>query len=885
MALEYLLTRGEDLAVLGVRFEGFAALDVATTTLTALDGATITLVLPPQHVQEQTANSPADVPNLAAAQLSGTSRLAFAVPAQTVVDLVPEAVLALAREALRPGGTEPTSTSIEMPWALALAPVDGSAQHPASAVRSPDGVSGVWLTRLTGPEPGGLTIAPVDRSLAATADAVPDPPITSAQRLLLWDHLADTIFPATATRWQLTPLGGDLTAAGAWDGFTWSQRITGGRDQYVCIEERVRLYPFGFAATLTTLTRRDPAPGERALLLRQISLRLDETVLATGDGRAINRTFPFDRVEVLDARFSDLGEPEPSYVYTRVTPSTHDLEVQRDDLRTAAENEHKIWGPWVDGQHRTLDFQRRLGMQSALDYDAAAAADSASSAEYAGALASDAERQAILDSAQEFYDKATEIRNSPGYFGPDGFPDHDLEASAAQADADGDSIRASAPAGIPFVEMERMRLAAARDAAALEAARGPVDAAAQAFCDISDAIAFGDEQPEVSAAAQRGAEDAAEADRLDVRIRALVDARVTLTITSWPMTADRRRLSFPVRLSRGSQVVDVHMPMMLVHEVVLPAIDDLDLPAYYAFDDPALPVEVDKAWAGPAEAVPSYAAMAAEDHADAGSMPASVVQVGGQLLDLVGAPAPKPSDTQVLRTLNLLGGTTPRGLFRPTLGRLESAGRRRRPPLGHGGRPPRAAPAGRRGRSGQCGSGGRVRPRLRRQRRDCRRAAAGRRSGERPARADRHRPHLGRGPVGGPRGPRRGRRRGLARPRAGPARRARDQPRPEDADRRGRHPARLLAAGPHHPRPRRRPRPAPDRVRPGGRPDPGRHAEVGQRAAQGPAGLQGQAGAGRHAARRAHPPRPHRGDPGRRDGHRLRRQRLRRCTSPSTGRW
>src|SRR3954451_7446606 len=110
MDAEFLLTRSADLAVLGVHLHGF---DIAGTTAEAIDpDACIVLVLPPQHVQEQTttALSPDDV---LAGELCGPSRLAYAIAPGTQVALTGDGVLAACTD-LRAGGTGQFDTWLEV---------------------------------------------------------------------------------------------------------------------------------------------------------------------------------------------------------------------------------------------------------------------------------------------------------------------------------------------------------------------------------------------------------------------------------------------------------------------------------------------------------------------------------------------------------------------------------------------------------------------------------------------------------------------------------------------------------------------------------------------------------------------------------------------------
>src|SRR5881628_1120546 len=120
MAADFLLTRAADLAVLGVHLHDVDVRGV-TATATSVD-ACIVLVLPPQHVQEQTTTSAVTDDVVLGAELSGPSRLAYALAPGTSFSLTGAGVLAACTQ-LRPGGPGPLDTSVELPSRLALGPL------------------------------------------------------------------------------------------------------------------------------------------------------------------------------------------------------------------------------------------------------------------------------------------------------------------------------------------------------------------------------------------------------------------------------------------------------------------------------------------------------------------------------------------------------------------------------------------------------------------------------------------------------------------------------------------------------------------------------------------------------------------------------------------
>ena len=655
--MDFLLSRGDDLAALGVHLDGFElSADDGGTTATATGPAVIVLVLPPQHVHEDTVADASDPALTVTAYLSGPSRLAFDVATGTAVPLTPEGVLA-ACTALRAGGPALIDTWIEMPWRLALAPGAGTSHHPSTPLASPGRVTGVWLARLLSRAGGPMPVVPLDRSYAADRDFVIAPPLSPDQRTKVADLTAGS--PAHATRWELTPLGGSITATGEWDGFGWSHRVTHGRDQYVRVEERVLLYPFGLSGTLTTLTERQHDVGRSAALRRTVTLRLNQAVVDSPDGGALRRTFPFERVEVGAAVFPGLGTPEAVYQPQRVTADIAELERQRDALDDTVTAEESLWRPYVDDQLRTDDDLRRAndpvyGSWWQADQDSAA-----KNSEKATLEESQRSYDDWIDKEQGHLDRARE--HDERALLPDGTYDqgeldaaHEEELAAADCRAEAQQY---------FVDqgyLARVRREAADLAARAAQLRPEVDARHTART-VDDAVNLGDESPGIADAAARWKDDHPALEALRQQVDDLTRLSVPTTVTAWPVTSTGERLRFPVRLVRGGSVVEVSMPMLLVYDVVLPEAPAYSLPEYRSLADPALPGELDLAWAGPAGGLPEL---------DRPASPPSVVDTGGVLLDLVGAAVPKAADSQLVRTLNLVGGTSLATLFDVGLGRV-----------------------------------------------------------------------------------------------------------------------------------------------------------------------------------------------------------------------
>ncbi len=659
MDADFLLDRAADLAVLGIHLHDF---DIVGGTATASSAdSCIVLVLPPQHVQEQTVPAVPGNADVLVGELAGTSRLAYTVAPGTAVTLTGEGVLG-ACTTLRPGGRGPLDTSIEMPSRLALGQLAGVSRHPATPLTSA-AVAGVWLARLSSGTPGPLALRALDPQLAGSADGVPDPSLSADQRAKIAAQATDAA-PIRATRLEVTTRGGNLTADREWDGISWSHRVSGGRDQYVRVDERVLLYPFGFHAVLTTLTERDPdvtavLPGGPAALRRTVTLRISDPVHATTDGTAMSRTFPFDRIEVTRTLFEGLGTPEPSYVHTRVTPDTQVLIDESATLAQDAAHQRLVWGPHVDWQVRDHEDLRRRGdgrvdqLYAAWAEQAAAGSDLAwlgeEDAAHAAAAARAAEIDAQIDDLQDDFQ------------GPDG-PDPSVATQIAELSQQASALWAEARTHIvPFDTAERIRTRARAADALVNSLVDSLAGAVGQPRDVWDAVYY-DLDPAISTAAQTWLNGQDRIADLERQVREITALQRSETITAWPTAGAGGRLEFPVRLSRGEQVVDLRMRMLLVYDYAVPEAPEFSLPAYHSLEDPDLPTALDMAWAGSQleGVVPSGG---------------SQIDVGRVHLDVVGAAVPKPSDVHVVRTLNLVGGLgLGDALFTPSLGRAASAG-------------------------------------------------------------------------------------------------------------------------------------------------------------------------------------------------------------------
>ena len=290
------LIRADDHLVLGVRWSGFQVSGAgAGTTLTAGAQARLFIVLPPQHVGEESSPpgsaAPQQLPSGAGATvpawrgvLSGPTRLTFQVPAGKQIPLTAEGVLAAVVDnplVASPDIPGPDDTAIELPWRLVIAPRGRSSgtvvcRHQIRLASAES--SGMWRTRLADPASAtdtvdaDLDIKVVDKATAGAADPTFDENRTT--RFRSQDTTAQRLFlttrnqPARATRLELSPLGGTLDAVGRFPNFEWDHRAVLGRDMHVRTLAKGVMYPFGHRAEFLQIAERiyDPAAGGAAVL-------------------------------------------------------------------------------------------------------------------------------------------------------------------------------------------------------------------------------------------------------------------------------------------------------------------------------------------------------------------------------------------------------------------------------------------------------------------------------------------------------------------------------------------------------------------------------------------------------------------------------------------
>jgi WD40 repeat protein len=343
----FLVVRADDHLVAGVRWSGFTTTGTDATgvpILTAAAQARLIVLLPPQHVGEESSpkgsGPPLQLPAGATGGtvpgwrgvLSGGTRLAFAVAAGTRLSLTAEGILAaVANSPLVTSAGLPRAeeTAIELPWRLLVTPRGRSAagtvhgRHPAEPVVS-EQVSGMWRTSLVdassptaaaGPD-AGLTLRVADEATAATPDPTFAPaapnnslPLSRAGRVSVFTETRNQ--PASVSRLELSSLGGTLDATGTWPNFEWEHHAVLGRDMRVRTVAKGAMYPLGHRAVFLEFAERvfDPTAAGTAVLRSVFVLTIVEPVRRAPAAGPVQRGFPLGDTEITTTSFPDLAPP------------------------------------------------------------------------------------------------------------------------------------------------------------------------------------------------------------------------------------------------------------------------------------------------------------------------------------------------------------------------------------------------------------------------------------------------------------------------------------------------------------------------------------------------------------------------------------------------
>jgi hypothetical protein len=375
---QFFIYRSEDLLLLGVKWIGFEVVGEATVRAVESD-ARLILTLPPQSIAEQQMLGTAlKVNDRRSAVLSLPAQLAFRIPQGTLITLSNEGLLDAMQSAelIRAAFEgDASNTVLEIPWGLYIA-VTGQfgrifLRHSSARPDIRSAVP-VWHTVLSGSSDplardAILVVHPIK---AVEAEAPSLPALTLEERRQIVLHARQAA--PSASKLELSSLGGSLIAEADWSDFSWNHVVVHGRDQWVRTVKQGVLYPFGHRASLVKLVQRritavphsspvvpphpappQPAPpsGPRPLhphplpqeapligepsgsatpladssgvqiaaatslltatagLEGEVELRILEPVKQMTGSPKARRAFPFDRVEIQGRSFNGLVDP------------------------------------------------------------------------------------------------------------------------------------------------------------------------------------------------------------------------------------------------------------------------------------------------------------------------------------------------------------------------------------------------------------------------------------------------------------------------------------------------------------------------------------------------------------------------------------------------
>lgn len=393
-----LIVRREDMVHIGVNwgdgFELYMQDDMYygdIPMLYANEDAEFTLSFPPQVIEEQVwprGRWPLNPWTYIPKQRSGISRVKFAVPARTYIELTVQGILGALTdlEVIYPPMVL-QETAIELPWKLIVRPVTKSgngivvSEHPVLPVKSSKGVTGLWHTRLRASdgdkEDAALSLLPLKSIPGDMVDHynhgyTPLPQVDREK--IVTNSLRYPHKLPYSKRLELSTLGGTLSATVKWPDFEWDHEVVLGRDQKVRTLATGVLFPFGHKARVETFIERDfinenPSQGTDTGLVYNGRLVITEPVRGAVDDPILTREFPFDKIEILSNSFQidpcaggDLFIPhavgcKPLYFPIRLTGSNGDvffnvpLVFVRGDLSAKLQQAKDLWD-----RYRTIDL-------------------------------------------------------------------------------------------------------------------------------------------------------------------------------------------------------------------------------------------------------------------------------------------------------------------------------------------------------------------------------------------------------------------------------------------------------------------------------------------------------------------------------------------------
>lgn len=319
--------------------------------------AEVVVTFTSQHLMEQTIDEGAvDLPDAGgiATKAVGTSQIAFTVPTTvTSLPLTDEGLLNWSQWVMRvvPVALPPDATA-PFPSALSQAPTSSDRVTDLLLVDSlhlsPDakstwthvprpvsrnGRTELWHTRLArrdtdgrpaigGPAPTVRAIwaDPVDQTVFKTLAPPASVNVPGKIVAQTTDYSKAYVAPIPTEFLLLSAVGSSLELEGYWENpapvAKWQHRSVLGRDNYVRIEERGYLFPFGNRATKIAVTERKFGSDGRAYLFQRRFIVIQEPVKNYPDDHGFQpnggRQFPFQQIRLTALVTPDLPpDPEP----------------------------------------------------------------------------------------------------------------------------------------------------------------------------------------------------------------------------------------------------------------------------------------------------------------------------------------------------------------------------------------------------------------------------------------------------------------------------------------------------------------------------------------------------------------------------------------------
>ena len=331
---QFLIVRSDDLIHIGVQCSDFrleySELDERVPLLVATsDLARITLTFPPQVIGEEVYVSEDSLSPLGIVgrRRSGASRVQFAVPAGTTMELNAEGVLRAIMSSgvsIIQGNDPPTATAIEIPWGLifSMVPISRNGKvvpnHEVTPVTSDSGIIGLWYTKLreinSNTEDAGIALLPISNRaydiINFSTNEVLGPPLVSIYREKICQNSNpnDPLSLPKVKRLELSSFGGTFSVTAKWSNFAWDHDVVLGRDKRVRVMVAGVLFPFGHKAYAEVITERQLIKGNAVLANTQIRLVVTEPVINISGDNQLTREFPFEKVEILVHKF-DIDQP------------------------------------------------------------------------------------------------------------------------------------------------------------------------------------------------------------------------------------------------------------------------------------------------------------------------------------------------------------------------------------------------------------------------------------------------------------------------------------------------------------------------------------------------------------------------------------------------